>query len=94
MYSWKKCGPGIRLSCDALHCGQRHYLHDDLDAIKLQPALIQAPPIELWPAVVTRVAAPADVEELLLKPIRGGHAEPGPPANFGKAGGLNDPGPV
>jgi hypothetical protein len=69
---WKECGPGIRLSCDALHCGQRHYLHDDLRATKLQPALIQAPPIELWPAVVTRVAAPADVEELLLKPMRAG----------------------
>jgi hypothetical protein len=26
---WKNCGPGIRLSCDALHCGRRHYLHDD-----------------------------------------------------------------
>ena len=52
---WKECGPGIRQSCDALHCGQRHYLHDDLRAIKLQPALIQAPPIELWPAVVARV---------------------------------------
>lgn len=69
---WKECGPGIRLSCDALHCGQRHYLHDDLQAIKLQPALIQAPPIELWPVVVTQVAVPADVEELLLKPIRAG----------------------
>ena len=69
---WKECGPGIRQSCDALHCGQRHYLHDDLKAITLQPALIQAPPIELWPQVVTRVAVPADVEELLLKPIRAG----------------------
>ena len=69
---WKECGPGIRMSCDALHCGQRHYLHDDLRCIKLQPALIQAPPIELWPAVVPRVAVPADVEEVLLKPIRAG----------------------
>jgi hypothetical protein len=24
---WKRCGPGIRMSCDALHCGRRHYLH-------------------------------------------------------------------
>ena len=60
------------MSCDALHCGQRHYLHDDLRCIKLQPALIQAPPIELWPAVVPRVEAPSDVEEVLLKPIRAG----------------------
>jgi predicted nucleotidyltransferase len=84
---WKECGPGIRLSCDALHCGQRHYLHDDLRAIKLQPTLIQAPPIELWPEVVTRVTAPADVEELLLQPIRAGlqsvdHQQPsGKPEN-------------
>ena len=28
--SWKRCEPGIRVNCDALHCGQRHYLHDDL----------------------------------------------------------------
>ena len=69
---WKECGPGIRRSCDALHCGERHYLHDDLRSIKLEPALIQAPPIELWPSVVTRVAAPADVDALLLKPIRAG----------------------
>jgi hypothetical protein len=67
---WKECGPGIRLSCDALHCGQRHYLHDDLRSIKLQSALIQAPPIELWPAVVPRVEVEADVEEMLLKPLR------------------------
>ena len=69
---WKDCGPGIRQSCDALHCGQRHYLHDDLPAITLDSALIQAPPIELWPAVVMRVEVPADVEELLLKPARAG----------------------
>jgi hypothetical protein len=69
---WKECGPGIRTSCDALHCGQRHYLHDDLRCIKLQPALIQAPPIELWPVVAARVEVPADVEGFLLKPIRAG----------------------
>jgi predicted nucleotidyltransferase len=73
---WKECGPGIRLSCNALHCGQRHYLHDDLQAIKLQLALIEAPPIELWPVVVARVSAPTDVEELLLKPIRSNMQNP------------------
>ena len=70
---WKECGPGIRLSCDALHCGQRHFLHDDLRAITLQPALIQAPPVELWPGVVTRVPVPDDVEGCLLKPLRQSH---------------------
>jgi len=69
---WKECGPGIRQSCDALHCGQRHYLHDDLRAITLDSALIHAPPIELWPTVVPRVELPADVEEVLLNPVRAG----------------------
>jgi hypothetical protein len=69
---WKECGPGIRQSCDALHCGQRHYLHDDLHAITLPSALIEAPPIELWPVVVARVEVPPDVEEVLLAPIRAG----------------------
>jgi hypothetical protein len=62
-----------------MHCGQRHYLHDDLRAIKLQPAPILAPPSELWPAVLARVAAPADVEELLLKPIQAGVQSPSHP---------------
>jgi hypothetical protein len=30
---WKQCGPGIRASCDALHCGRRPFLHDDLATI-------------------------------------------------------------
>jgi hypothetical protein len=76
---WKECGPGIRQSCDALHCGKRHYLHDDLRTITLESALIQDPPIELWPAVVPRVQVPADVEQVLLKPIRAGIQSLGPP---------------
>jgi hypothetical protein len=45
---WRDCRPGIRVSCDALHCGQRPYLHDDLQIIKLAHDLIMAAPIELW----------------------------------------------
>jgi hypothetical protein len=41
-------------------------LHDDLQTIRLAEALIFAPPIELWPTVVTRVAVLADVEQGLL----------------------------
>lgn len=67
---WKRCGPGIRASCDALHCGRRPYLHDDLGAIHLQQSLIAAPPIELWPQIVTRVSPPKDVESGLLAPLR------------------------
>jgi len=58
---WRKCGPGIRASCDAHHCGQRHYLHDDLDDINLDPTLISEPLIEVWPAVVCRTEVPADL---------------------------------
>ena len=37
---WVACGPCIRRSCDALHCGERHYLHDDLEAITLSEETI------------------------------------------------------
>ena len=67
---WKRCGPGIRISCDALHCGRRPYLHDDLETIRLDEGLVVAPPIELWPQVVTRVSVPGDVERELLLPLR------------------------
>ena len=71
---WRDCGPGIRQSCDARNCGLRHYLHDDLDAVRLEPALIARPPIVLWPQVEAHVAAPADVAEGLLRPLREPHA--------------------
>ncbi len=67
---WKLCGPGIRQSCDALHCGQRPYLHDDLKTIKLAKRLIAAPPIELWPQIVARVPVPKDVEQGLITPLK------------------------
>ena len=67
---WKRCGPGIRTRCEALHCGRRPYLHDDLHNLTLPRELIQAPPIELWPEVITRVAVPQDLEQGLLAPLR------------------------
>ena len=33
--SWKECRPGKRAKCDALNCGLRHFLHDDLSTIML-----------------------------------------------------------
>ena len=66
---WKVCAPGVRMRCDALHCGQRHYLHDDLKAIKLVPSVLAAPPLELWPQVVARVVIPQDIEQGLLIPM-------------------------
>jgi len=62
---WKDCRPGVRRSCDALHCGQRQYLHDDLDAIRLNSTLVLSPPITLWPAVERRGQLPPDLEELV-----------------------------
>lgn len=62
---WRKCGPGIRASCDARHCGKRHFLHDDLDAIRLDPLLVREPPIEVWPAVICRVEAASDLSSFI-----------------------------
>jgi predicted nucleotidyltransferase len=66
---WKECRPGIRISCDALHCGRRPYLHDDLQVVRLEEGLVRAPPIELWPERVARVPVPEDVEGELLCPL-------------------------
>jgi hypothetical protein len=70
---WKQCAPGIRARCDALHCGARPYLHDDLESITLAEALMAEPPIELWPEFRARVPVPEDVERLLLRPFQ--HAQ-------------------
>src|SRR5438874_4869990 len=37
---WKECAPGLRMRCDARHCGQRQFLHDDVSTITLSAALI------------------------------------------------------
>jgi hypothetical protein len=63
---WKECAPGIRLRYDALHCGQRAYVHDDPEAIQLKSSLIAAPPLVLWPEVQARIAMPRDIEQGLI----------------------------
>jgi hypothetical protein len=55
-----------RVLCRAQHCGRRQHLNDDLHVVTLDPALIAAPPINLWPRIARRVAVPADTEALLL----------------------------
>ena len=62
---WKDCRPGVRQACDALHCGRRPYLHDDLDAIRLNSTLVVSPPVTLWPCVERRGPLPPDVEEVV-----------------------------
>jgi hypothetical protein len=62
---WKHCGPGIRASCDALHCGRWPHLHDDLEDVQLDSRTVTAPAVTLWPQVVRRVVLPADVERMI-----------------------------
>jgi len=62
---WRECAPGIRLSCDALNCGRRHFLHDDLRTVRLPKSLVISPPVEVWPRVVIRVPIPPDLAPLL-----------------------------
>ena len=62
---WRDCRPSVRQSCDALHCGRRPYLHDDLDAIRLNSSLVVSPPVTLWPHVERRGQLPPDVEEIV-----------------------------
>lgn len=52
--TWRECRPGIRASCDALHCGRRQHLHDDLGDVRLNQALNAGPPVEIWRTVVRR----------------------------------------
>ena len=62
---WRDCRPGIRGSCDARHCGPRPYLHDDLDDVCLESALVERPPLTLWPEVEYRGRLPKDVEDVV-----------------------------
>jgi len=66
---WRDCGPGVRSSCHARHCGRRKFLHDDLVTLALDAALVKEPPLDLWPAVVRRALLPADVEAELIQPL-------------------------
>jgi hypothetical protein len=67
---WKECRPGVRLSCNAQHCGRRPFLHDDLQAITLPWQTIVAPPLVLWPQVRAHITVPEDVERHLLVSLR------------------------
>ena len=66
---WKDCGPGYRTSCDAMHCGERPYLHDDFNAVRLKKEVITQPPVLLWPEPAAAQEVPADVHEQLIEPL-------------------------
>jgi hypothetical protein len=64
---WEDCRPGVRMACDARHCGRRPHLHDDLDDVALSAAVVAEPPVTLWPVLVRRVALPTDVELMITE---------------------------
>lgn len=64
---WRACRRGIRASCDAVHCGARPYLHDDLGTVMLPDALVREPPLEIVPTVIARIALPADVADWVAR---------------------------
>lgn len=64
---WKDCRPGVRVACNARHCGRRPHLHDDLDDVRLAKPTIDAPAVTVWPRVVRRCALPPDVERALTE---------------------------
>jgi len=55
-----------RATCQALNCGRRQHLNDDLQIVTLGSAIIGAPPVDLWPRIIRRCATPSDTETLLL----------------------------
>lgn len=68
---WRECRPGLRQSCEALHCGAVEYLHDDLQNVKLSRELVAEPPIDLWPEVVLRIdSLPDDVRTGLVEKLK------------------------
>jgi hypothetical protein len=67
---YRECRP--RAGCRARHCGRRDHLNNDLHVVTLAPELIAAPPVDLWPTVVRRVAIPGDVDTLLLAELEAG----------------------
>lgn len=61
---YRECRP--RVACRALSCGLRQHLNDDLQIVTLSPAVVGAPPIDLWPRIVARCVVPADTHALLV----------------------------
>ncbi len=67
---WRECRPFIRQSCDAIHCGWRPHLHDDIGDIRLLDTLVSEPPLVLWPELRIRVPLPLDVTQGLITPLQ------------------------
>ena len=54
------------MSCDALNCGRRQYLHDDLQKVTLSKETISRA-IQLWPELEKRVGLPEDLDGVLAE---------------------------
>jgi len=74
--SWKECRRGARMSCEALNCGRRQYLYDDLQKITLSQETI-AGALQLWPLVEKRVGLPEDLETAIVELMREQTMKPG-----------------
>ncbi|MEP6834777.1 MAG: hypothetical protein ABJB74_15390 [Gemmatimonas sp.] len=73
---YRACHPRAR--CHAHNCGIRPHVADDFDVVQLKPELIVAPPLQVFPTIFAQDAIPADVEFLLLRPLKQQHAVAGP----------------
>lgn len=65
---YRECHP--RVLCRARHCGAQPHLNDDLDVVMLSPELVAVLGIIVYPIVASIGDVPADVEALLLAPLR------------------------
>lgn len=63
--SFRDCHPRMRCSGSQCYLGTR--ICDDFKIVCLEKALIQDPPLELWPKLVRRQVLPEDVEELVIR---------------------------
>ena len=64
--SYRACRP--RRACAGRSCATGRWVCDDLQVLTLDPQLLAAPPLEIWPAIVVRTALPRDVLSLVGLP--------------------------
>jgi predicted nucleotidyltransferase len=69
---FRECFPRGR--CLARNCGAKPGLADDLDAIMLPKAVLKDPPLVLYPSLSSFREVPADVIDLLVKPLQATNA--------------------
>lgn len=61
---WRECWAGRRMRCDALNCGKRAFLHDDLRTVTLSDETVRSA-LQLWPTLERRSGLPDDLERVL-----------------------------